>query len=634
MLKTAFVYFILTICLSVNAVAQSSKTDSLINLLNKSPEDTNKVHLYWKTGASIIYQDAMEAVRFFSAGVALAQKLNFISGIEKCYNALSLSYSLNAKYDSAKIYIDKAVQYAVKAGNLKRLALAYLNRADVQYNLHNFQAALKDCDTAIRYAEQGKNKDGLGRIHSIMGGIYVALKQYNDAIASMEYSDKFFAQTGNRSMIGMNLSGRAEVYALMKQPEKAIPLINQAIVIADSLEEMENLSAYYQELAMAHLQLKNYAIARRNAQKSLDYAIENDNILQQGSVYDVFVELCIQTKTYDEAISYGLKGLAIFQEAKDMQRTQQIATHLADAYYKSGNTTDAYKYLTISKDLNDSLLTQKFTNETAMLQTTFQFSEKEKEIQLLSKNEQLQHQKLIRQRLLFAGAAVLLLLSLIGIGLLINRNKLKQGMKELELRNQIAADLHDEVGSSLSSIHMLSQMATQHENNPTNKDILARMSGNAKETMDKMGDIVWMIKPLPVRQAGGESEGSSLKQRMERFAYEICSSKNIGASIELDELEKIKLTMGQRKNFYLIFKEALNNAVKYSGTEKIEITASGQNKQLTLLVKDYGKGFNTETTGRGNGLDNMKNRSAEMNGTIQIDSAAGAGTKIILKIPV
>jgi two-component system, NarL family, sensor histidine kinase UhpB len=627
MLKAVCLSSLFTIGLSTNVVAQSLETDSLINLLSKSAEDTNKVHLYWKTGASIIYQDAMEAARFFSTGVTLAQKLNFISGLEKCYNGLSLSYSLNAKYDSAKIYIDKAVEYAVKAGNLKRLAVAYLNRADVQYNLHNFQAALKDCDTAIKYTEQLGNKDGLGRVHSVMSSIYVALKQYDEAIASIEYSDKFFAQTGNRHMIGMNLSGRAEVYALMEQPEKAIPLINQAIAIADSLKEMENLSAYYQELAMAHLQLKNYDVTRRNAQKSLDYAIENGNIFQQGSVYDVFVNLAIQTKNYKEAISYGLKGLAIFQEAKDMQRTQEIATHLADAYYKSGNTTDAYKYLTISKDLNDSLLTQKFTNETAMLQTTFQFSEKEKEIQLLSKNEQLQHQKLIRQRLLFAGAAVLLLLSLIGIGLLINRNKLKQRMKELELRNQIAADLHDEVGSSLSSIHMLSQMATQQSNEATHKDILTRMSGNAKETMDKMGDIVWMIKP-------GESEGNSLKQRMERFVYEICSSKNIGTTIELDELEKIKLTMEQRKNVYLIFKEALNNAVKYSGTEKIEITASGQNKQLTLLIKDYGKGFNTETSGGGNGLDNMKHRADELKGKLEITSEQGAGTTVTLIVPL
>ena len=145
-------------------------------------------------------------------------------------------------------------------------------------------------------------------------------------------------------------------------------------------------------------------------------------------------------------------------------------------------------------------------------------------------------------------------------------------MKELELRNRIAADLHDEVGSSLAAY----TCSARWQRNPVTKPhtkTYSRMSGNAKETMDKMGDIVWMIKP-------GDTEAGSLKQRMERFAYEICSSKNIVASLQLDELEKIKLTMEQRKNIYLIFKEAINNAVKYSGTEKIEVQHHCKTKNL------------------------------------------------------
>ena len=192
-------------------------------------------------------------------------------------------------------------------------------------------------------------------------------------------------------------------------------------------------------------------------------------------------------------------------------------------------------------------------------------------------------------------------------------------MKELELRNQIAADLHDEVGSSLSSIHMLSQMAAKPGNEATHKDILTRMSSNAKETMDKMGDIVWMIKP-------GETEAGSLKQRMERFAYEIGSSKNIAVAIQLEELDKLKLTMEQRKNIYLIFKEALNNAVKYSGTEKIEIVATILNSQLTVLVKDFGKGFDSNMVQKGNGLNNMQHRANELGASLNLSSNEGSGT--------
>lgn len=239
----------------------------------------------------------------------------------------------------------------------------------------------------------------------------------------------------------------------------------------------------------------------------------------------------------------------------------------------------------------------------------------------------MQKQRLQKQRLALIGAAVIVLLTLTGLWLLITRNKLRQRMKELELRNQIAADLHDEVGSSLSSIHMLSQMATQKVNEVSQQDLLARMSTNAKETMDKMGDIVWMIKP-------GESEAASLKQRIERFAYETGTAKNIEVQTDLNDLDKVKLTMEQRKNIYLICKEAVNNAAKYSGTATITIQAALQNKELHLIIKDEGQGFDIVTAKKGNGLDNMTNRAKDMGAKMRIQSALNkGGTTIALTMP-
>lgn len=245
---------------------------------------------------------------------------------------------------------------------------------------------------------------------------------------------------------------------------------------------------------------------------------------------------------------------------------------------------------------------------------------------MLGKDKELQQQKLQRRGLLMIGSAVLAILVILGTWLLMNRNKLRQQMKELELRNRIAADLHDEVGSSLSSIHMLSQMAAQPGNEKTNVDILKRMSSNAKETMDKMGDIVWMIKP-------GETEAGSLKQRMERFAYEICTGKNISLQLALDEIENVKLTIEQRRNIWLIFKEAVHNAVKYSGSEKIEITASEQNRTFILQVIDFGKGFDSSMAKKGNGLDNMQERAKSLNGNLLIETVPGQ-TKITLTAPI
>jgi len=626
MLKACCLSLLLLMCLHGSVGAQNNETDSLIRLLNKSPEDTSKVNLYWETGASIIYQNALEAIPYFKKGFLLAKKLRFDAGAERCYAGTSLAHSFNAKYDSALVYIDTAVYYAVKVGNKRRLALVYLNRADVYSNLQNFSAALKNCDTAIKYAEQSNNKSGLARIYSIMVTVYTAQKQYPQAFATLDKAEALFEEVKNIQMLGMTHSDRALLYVEINEPDKAIPLYKKAIHIADSIQDIENLSSYTNGLAGAYMAKKMFNEAESMAKLALNYAQQTGNRTQESEVLQSFYQVSMGQNNYAKAIEYGLKAYTILKEEKDLMREQICAANLAEAYFKSGNTLQAYNYLKISRELNDSLLKQQFSNETAKLQTTFQVSQKDKEILLLNKDKELQQQKLLEQRLMMFGAAAIALLALAGIWLLVNRNKLRQHMKELELRNRIAADLHDEVGSSLSSIHMLSQMATQQDGNAKQKDILARMSSNAKETMDKMGDIVWMIKP-------GETEAGSLKQRMERFAYEISSSKNIEVSIQLDELEKVKLTMDQRKNIYLIFKEALNNAVKYSGTEKISIVTTVQNKELQLLVEDHGKGFDSSLVKKGNGLDNMYNRAKELGAVLQIDSDE-EGTDVVLTMPL
>ncbi|MEO5947139.1 MAG: sensor histidine kinase [Chitinophagaceae bacterium] len=628
MKKTTFL--LITFFLFVfSAQSQSSNTDSLLSELKKAKEDTIKVNLLREIGISLIYQRPPEAITYFKQAYILAKKLAFNPGLERNYAATSTAYAFNAKYDSAKIYIDTAIFYALKVGDINRLALVYLNRADAYENLQEYTAALKDCDTAMKYAEQSGNKDRLARIYNIISDIYEQQNQYSVSLNYLNKAEVLHKEMNNIQMVGQAFFDRAQLYHKMNEPLKAIESYYRAIEIAESVKDINNLSAYYGELANTLITEKRYREAEPLARKALQYAKQVGNIRQEAVIHGVFYNLYYEQKDYNNAITSGLAGYNILKEIKDLDREQLIAASLAEAYLKTGNTKEAYIFLKISKDLNDSLVKQRFNDETAKLQTTFNVKQKDKEIQLLNKDKELQSQILSRQRFLMAGSVALVLLLVVGIGLLINRNRLRQQMKELELRNQIAADLHDEVGSSLSSIHMLSQIANkkQGSTDASQKEILDRMSVNAKETMDKMGDIVWMIKP-------GESEGSSLKNRMERFAQEICSSKNISLEMEIEKLETIKLSMPQRKNLYLIFKEAINNAVKYSGTEKIIIKAYEQNKKLRFLVQDFGKGFDVSIVKKGNGLDNMQNRAKELNGKLSIESLPGNGTSINLTMPV
>ncbi|MFM9838053.1 MAG: ATP-binding protein [Cyclobacteriaceae bacterium] len=630
MYKVVFLLHLFLFFLCTSVFAQNHETDSLIRLLSKSAEDTNKVHLYWKIGASIIYQDSPAALPFFKKGATLAAKLGFVSGMERCYNATSLAFSLNAKYDSALVYINYAIPNAIKAGNTKRLSLAYLNRADVHKNLQNFSDALNDCNTAITHAEKINNKDGLGRIYSIMSDIHAALKQYPQAIANLDKSDRFFERANNKRMIAMNYTGRAELFIYLNEPVKAIPYYKKAIHIADSLQDIENLSSYNCGLAEAYAKAQNYSAAEATAKLALRYAKQTGNRKQEATCYSNLGGQEMLQNNFTKAIEYELKAYNIIKVEKDLLREQGIASVLADAFYRSGNTSEAYKYLKISSELSDSLVKQQFSDETAKLQTTFEVKQKDKEILLLGKDQELKTLALSKQKVLITSIAIALISVMIIGFLLVNRyrvmNRTKRFLEIEKVRNNIARDLHDDIGSTLSSINILSQVALTEKNGDT-QNYLERIGNQSARMMEDMGDMVWSINP----------RNDSMKQvvtHMREFTTEILELKNMEYHFVEDIKEGVTLTAEQRKNLFLIFKETLNNAAKYSGAKKIDIRLQLHDNRLVLGIKDNGQGFDEQTIKTGNGLRNMRERAKEINGTISLKSGVGEGTEVELRLPI
>ncbi|MES2649629.1 MAG: tetratricopeptide repeat protein [Bacteroidota bacterium] len=611
----------------VNSCFAQSMVDSLLKELRKPVDDTNKVIVYRMLTGIVKNTEPVKAVEYGKAGVAIGKKLKWEKGVAGCYLNIAAAYNDALKLDSAILYIDSAITWSHKAGDPNRLALAYLNRADFNMQLRNLKKTLLDCDTALLYAEKADNNDRRARILQTIGSVYYLQEKYQESKDYYNRATALYKQAGNLKMAAIAINNIGNIYKHTGEYQLAISHFKTSIHLADSLQDLVNMSMYYGNLSDVYTENRQFEFAEQAATLSLKYASEQDNQLRIAMAYTNFGQLYLEQKRYDLAIKAADNSFKLSKQESDIETQYNAASILADAYAGSGNHQQAYDYVLISKQLNDSLLKMKYDEDIAALQTNFKVEEKNKQILLLNSVKELQHQQLLEQRVLLFSSAAIALLLLAAIALMVNRYRLNQHLKEMKIRNQIAADLHDEVGSSLSSIHMLSQMAaTKPTSDISQQKILARMSVHAKETMDKMGDIVWMIKP-------GENEAINLKQRMEHYAYEICSSQNIDATIDLDEIEKWKLSMDKRKNIYLVFKEAVNNAVKYSGSQNLRVNASSNSKQLQLVVEDFGHGFNTGNIARGNGLDNMQNRAKDMNGSLDI-SSSGKGTIIKLVVPV
>lgn len=543
--------------------------------------------------------------------------------------ALGLYYKKNGDVKSALPYTLAAIKYIEKNPNATKTNIAgqWLNAGNVYEGLGDYNNAMKVTLKALGLFEEAGNKLGEAYCYNNISGYYNKLKQFGNALKYAQKSFELKTALGDKRGTLTSMQNIASAYHGMDNLSGALEKYEAIIKIAAQEKvPTEECTANY-NIAKILVQQKRPDEARRYFERSKEIALQIENKLLAANADMDLSALTRSADSLKQREKLLTSSLQTFQKMGDHDREGDVYKRMADFYAAKNDFEKALEYTNKHHAIKDSVTGENVLVQMKALEEQYNSAKKEKEIELLKKDKELQKQNIFNQRLMTGAAAGLLVFTLLGIGFWINRNRLRQRMKELELRNQIAADLHDEVGSSLSSIHMLSQMVAQPGNNNVNKDILQRMSNNAKETMDKMGDIVWMIKPV-------DTEAGSLKQRMERFAYEISSSKSITTNIELNELEKAHLSIEQRKNIYLIFKEALNNAVKYSGTDKISIVGSVNNHELTLLIKDFGKGLGAEVLGGGNGLENMKQRANEIEGTLQIDSDAGAGTTITLRTPI
>mgnify|MGYP002376620598 CR=1 FL=1 len=202
-------------------------------------------------------------------------------------------------------------------------------------------------------------------------------------------------------------------------------------------------------------------------------------------------------------------------------------------------------------------------------------------------------------------------------------------LAEDKLRSKIARDLHDEIGSTLTSINILSKVAMQDGLEKDKiKTYLQKIKDNSGSIMERMSDIVWAINPV-------NDSFDKVMLRMKEFAAEILESAGINYYFnEEGSLNKTQLNLEQRKDIYLIFKEAVSNAVKYSRATEVNVILQKENDRLKMTIIDNGNGFDAEAEYPGNGIKNMQNRAAGMHAILRIDSIKGTGTTVAIEVVI
>lgn len=212
------------------------------------------------------------------------------------------------------------------------------------------------------------------------------------------------------------------------------------------------------------------------------------------------------------------------------------------------------------------------------------------------------------------------------------RQKRKQAQKARieEERNRITEDLHDDIGSTLSSLKVYSDVAASLLERDVSKTkyLMEQISVNSSKILEDIGDIIWSMR-------ADKQNMLSVDSRIKNFVSEVLGSRDIDYQIHIaPEINEIVQHITARKNVVLIVKEAVNNIVKYSQAGYVSIDIYRKADTLRIEIVDNGKGFPEDAKPTGNGLRNMKKRTEELGGVFQIASFPQKGTKISATIPV
>ena len=205
--------------------------------------------------------------------------------------------------------------------------------------------------------------------------------------------------------------------------------------------------------------------------------------------------------------------------------------------------------------------------------------------------------------------------------------RLRQLLAIERVRMRIATDLHDDIGSALSQIGLLSEAARRPAGTNTMPDALARIATVSRETAASMADIVWTINPQ--RDSLGD-----LSVRIRRFASELFSARDIDCVVVTPESdEDLKLDIDTRRQLLLVAKEAMHNVIRHARSTQVSIELKHENRWVVFRIGDNGAGFDPRAHAEGHGIASMRARAEGLGGKLAIESGNGSGTKLEVKIP-
>ena len=591
---------------------------------------TQLVSLHQNTGTT-------DSVHFYLQSLQALSQITSGKDREKVlgnyYSASGLFYKKQGNYKAALPFLLKSAELAHKISTSESAAGQYLNVGNTYMNIGAYSKALNYHLKALRLFETIGNKKGQSFCFQGIGEDFIEMGQYDKAAIYVNRSLYIKNELGDKRGISNALYGLGRIYHGLKKYDQAFTYMTDALTLTKELKLKREEGKILMSIGLLMADKNEMVSAKEYYNKGKQLAIESND---SAAILLADRQMSAILKTHHSQViaeKQLVSNINTTKLAGNKKEELLLYKTLSDLYAKSGAADKSLLYTKKYYEGRDSMLSKEVQMEVSRLEEQYKHEKKEAEIALLKKDQQLIQAQLKRQKeikfALMAFAVLLLVLALLLINRFMVVSKAKRVIEMEKMRNQIAKDLHDDIGSTLSSINIMSEvMLHQADNGLVDTNGLRKIKENSSAIMESMSDIVWAINPQ-------NDTVEKVIFKMKEFASDLLDPLNIRYTfVEKGSFSALQLDAQKRRDIYMVFKETINNAAKYSQCKNIQILLEHDGQSLVLIIKDDGKGFDVQKIKIGNGLKNIDERVFSMAGSINRITNDGSGTKIHMEVPI
>ncbi len=634
-----------------------SRRDSMLTVLSQEKKDSDKVWTMLDLGVLYLDNHPDSADYYAKALCKLSEKIHLPGGLA---NGLSMqAYILSSKDKPEEaIAMDlEAIGIAKKANLQKNLANICNNTAILYNGIGDQSASLDYYLRAAAIYEELKDSSSMSFIYGNIGGVYNDLKEYNNGYIYSEKGISLCRQLHTTHGLGSGMVNLSSSLINLKRFDTAL------VVLYENKELARKEKNKYQQVDV--LANMDYA----------DAGLGKFNLIKANA--DEMMSLS-RSINYTEGICYGLVGLAEYwlhkkkfalaihyaDEAIATAGKTKLISVLRDAYQEAGNIEVAtgnvsrfHYYDGLRDSIDEVLYSDKILKNTQELDAKYSLNKKQTQIDDLNRQREIQ-QLTIKQRSTMNWALSCLVLVTAFIALLYSRNyrqkkKLLQAgallqqqriaelererqllaargvmQGQVEERTRLAKDLHDGLGSILSSAkYSFSNMREPLLIAPETSAAFDRSMSMLDLSISELRRIAHNMMPEALAKFG-------LDTALKDFCNSVDQSGALQLTYQSFEIQEISIPAITAGAVYRIIQELVNNILKHAGATTALVQLIRKDDTLSITVEDNGRGFNASIleTSDGSGYPNLRNRVEYLNGTLDIQTAPDKGTSVNIEI--